>query len=236
MLAGVVVTAIAIVVIAIAVSSGGGSSSGGTESTGLLKGGAQRSLVAQVSTLLSGIPQSGSTLGSPNAPVTMTYYGDLECPVCQAFTVQGGFPQLVQNDVRSGKVKVVYRAFQTATRSASTFQTQQVAALAAGQQQRFWQYTELFYHQQGAEDSGYVNEAYLTGLAQQVPGLVLSSWKSARGNSALSSQVASDLQAGSAAGVTGTPTLLFHGPKGDAEAPSGVPSYSDLEQTIKSVT
>ena len=58
-------------------------------------------------------------------------------------------------------MQVVYKALQTATRDQQTFQLQQVAALAAGQQQRFWNYAELFYHEQGQEDSGYVNESYL---------------------------------------------------------------------------
>ena len=84
----------------------------------------------------------------------MTYYGDLECPICRDFTVSGGFPQLVANEVRQGKVKVVYRAFETATPDPTTFQTQQVAALAAGKQNHFWDFTELFYHQQGQEADG----------------------------------------------------------------------------------
>ena len=101
----------------------------------------------------------------------MTYYGDLECPICQDFTLNGGFPQLVANEVSAGKVQVVYRAFQTATRDPNVFKTQQVAALAAGMQSKFWNYTELFYHEQGAEGSGYVTENYLSGLAEQIPGL-----------------------------------------------------------------
>ena len=51
-----------------------------------------------------------------------------------------------------GKVKVVYRSFCTATCNGpdpSVFNTQQVAGLAAGKQNKFWQYTELFYHEQG---------------------------------------------------------------------------------------
>ena len=74
-------------------------------------------------------------------------------------------------------MQVVYKALQTATRDQQTFQLQQVAALAAGQQQRFWNYAELFYHEQGQEDSGYVNESYLDSLAQQVPGLNVSTWR-----------------------------------------------------------
>ncbi|MDQ6746226.1 MAG: DsbA family protein [Actinomycetota bacterium] len=231
MLAGVVVAAVVVVAVAIAVSSGGG-----TSAKGLQTGSQGKAQASAVTSLLAGIPQSGATLGNPRAPVTMTYYGDLECPICRDFTLSGGFPQLVAGEVRAGKVKVVYRALETATQSQATFQTQQVAALAAGKQNLFWNFVELFYHQQGPEGTGYVNDGYLAGLAGQVPGLNLSAWRSGRSDPTLAAQVSADAVAGKSAGVQGTPTLVFHGPKGQSVAPSGVPSYSDIEQAIKSVT
>jgi len=142
----------------------------------------------------------------------------------------------VSNEVRSGKVKVVYRAFQTATRDPNVFQTQQVAALAAGKENRFWDFVELFYKQQGQEGSNYVNESYLDGLAKQIPGLNISSWTSARNDSGLVAQVQADTAAANAAGVQGTPTLAFQGPKGTAKAPSSIPSYSELQQAISAVS
>ncbi len=96
------------------------------------------------------------------------------------FTLQGGFSQLVSNDVKAGRVKVQYKAFETATRDPATFQTQQVAALAAGKQNRFWNFMELFYHQQGSEGTNYVTENYLDALAAQIPGLNIAQWKTAR--------------------------------------------------------
>ncbi len=229
MLGGVVLAALAVVGVAIAISSNGGGSSG------LQKGSAVNKTVASVNTLLNGIPQSGNVLGSPSAPVSVDYYGDLQCPVCRDFTLNGGWPQLVQNEVRQGKVKVAYRAFETATRDPGTFQTQQVAALAAGKQAKFWNYMELFYREQGAEGTGYVNEAYLDGLAQQIPGLNVSQWHAARGDSALQAQVQADGVAGNTAGVTGTPTLIAKGPKGTVpvQSSTGVPSYSEIQQAIK---
>ncbi|MHB8657195.1 MAG: DsbA family protein [Solirubrobacteraceae bacterium] len=231
MVGGVVLIAVAVVAIAIAISSGGSSTA-----AGLASGSRGKALSQQVQQLLAGIPQSGARLGDPNAKVTLVYYGDLQCPICQQFTVQGGFPQLVANDVRSGKVQIVYRAFETATRDPSTFQTQQVAALAAGKQSHFWDFIELFYRQQGAEGTGYVTDAYLTGLAQEIPGLNLTRWRTDRSGSSLVSQVQSDGQSGTAAGVQGTPTLIFKGPKGKVSPNSGVPSYGDLQQAIKQVS
>ena len=230
MLGGVVLAAIAVVAVAIAISSNN------TTASGIKKGTQATKVSNQVEQLLSGIPQSGTVLGNPNAKVTMTYYGDLQCPVCQDFTLKGGFPQLVANEVRSGKVKVDYKSFETATRDASVFQNQQVAALAAGQQSKFWNYAELFYRQQGAEGSGYVTENFLNTLASQIPGLNINAWKSARNDSALVKQVSTDGQAGNAAGVQGTPTLIFEGPKGKTQSPNAVASYSQLQQAIQQVS
>src|ERR1700722_4209431 len=230
MIGGIVLAAVAVVVVLVAISSGGGSSAPGKQT-----GTQAKQTVASVNSLLNGIPQNGATLGNPKAPVTMTYYGDLECPICKAFTLQGGFPQLVSKEVRDGKVKVVYKSFETATRDPNVFKNQQVAALAAGQQQKFWDYAELFYHEQGAEDTGYVNEDYLQSLAKQVPGLSLTKWESERNDGALTNQVVADGAQGTKAGVTGTPTLVFSGPKGETAAPEAVPSYSDLQQAIQKV-
>ena len=134
---------------------------------------------------------------------------------------------------------MLYKSFCTATCNGpgqSVFNTQQVAGLAAGEQSKFWQYTELFYHQQGQEDTGYVNEAYLTGLADQVTGLKLSQWQSDRSNPNLAAQVATDESDAQTIGVQGTPTLIFKGPKGQASPTVAVPTYAQLESTIKQVS
>jgi protein-disulfide isomerase len=239
MLGGMVVVVVAIIVVVFAVSAG--------SSGGLQKGNQATKTVRQMKAELAGVPQSGRTLGKPNAPVTMTYFGDLECPICKAFTLGsdgGGFPQLLANEVKTGKVKVVYKSYCTATCNGpgqGVFTQQQAAAYAAGEQNKFWDYAELFYREQGAEDTGYANQGYLNGLAGQVPGLNLPAWKTASGASSLTSAVSSDENAAIALGVTGTPTLFVSGPKGgntqvpDADEAAGA-SYSDLQQAIKQVS
>jgi protein-disulfide isomerase len=230
---GTVLAAVIVVAAFVLISSGGGKKGGlqtGTKAT---------ATQTAVNSLLAGIPQSGNTLGNPNAPVTMTYYGDLKCPVCQAFTLSGGFPQLVSKDVRQGKVKVVYDAFCTATCNGpdpNEFPLQQVAALAAGKQNKFWQFAELFYHQQGSEQDAYVTNAYLQGLAKQIPGLNLTQWESDRNDANLTNQVNSQQTTAKQLGVSGTPTLIFKGPKGTQVPSSSVPSYSDLQSAINQVS
>jgi protein-disulfide isomerase len=197
--AGVVVV---IIIVILAATSGGGGSKG-IEKT---KSGGPSKAVTEVTSLIGGIPQNGNTIGNPNAPVTLQYFGDLECPICRDFTL-GALPPLMQKYVRTGKLKIEYRNLQTATRERETFDTQQSAALAAGKQQKAWNYIELFYHEQGQEDTEYVTERYLRELAEQVPGLNLPSWTAARSDPAFTNAIAADAQAASVAGFTGTPSF-----------------------------
>jgi protein-disulfide isomerase len=169
----------------------------------------QNAVVNQVTSLVGGIPQNGSSIGSPTAPVTIQYFGDLECPICQKFTL-GALPTVIQKWVRTGKVRIEYRSLETATREPEVFKSQQVAALAAGKQNKLWNFIETFYHEQGEEDSGYVTEKYIQGIASQVPGLNLSQWSTDRGDPQLAEQVTTtDAQAASNAGFTGTPSFLI---------------------------
>src|ERR1700759_4006463 len=203
MLGGTVVGAIVVVVVAIAISAGG-------SSTQVVKPNspAAKQAASTVNSLLAGIPQQGDTLGSPSAKVTLTEYGDLVCPVCKSFAL-GAENQLIANEVRQGKVKIVYKPLETASGTANNamFVPSQTAALAAGNQKKGWNHIELFYHEQGDETQSYVTDNYLGGLAKQIPGLNYSQWSSDRGSSALSSQVAAGRSAASAAGFDSTPTL-----------------------------
>jgi protein-disulfide isomerase len=174
------------------------------------------STVAAVESLLDGIPQKGNSLGNPSAPVTLVYFGDLECPFCREFTLDV-LPSIIQNWVRTGKLQIEYRSMETATREPAVFKTQQVAALAAGRQNKMWYFLELFYHEQGTEDSGYVTEQYLQGLAKQVRGLNLPQWMSDRNDTALVSQVLSDMRLAKRLRFPGTPSLFFGRTGGHAE-------------------
>jgi protein-disulfide isomerase len=162
----------------------------------------------EITALLSGIPQHGNVLGQPSAPVTLQYYGDLECPFCKAFTVSA-LPTLIQKWVRTGSLKVEYHSLETATREAEVFNSQQLAALSAGRQNKLWNFIETFYHEQGEEDTGYVTESFIHGIAEQVPGLNLARWSVDRAEPALASELSSDAQAATDAQLSGTPGFLI---------------------------
>jgi protein-disulfide isomerase len=234
---GAIVAAVIVVVVAIAVSSGG-------SKTAPISPTQAKSDYAAVSSLLSGIPQHGVVLGDTTAPVTLTYFGDLECPICQEFTL-GPFPQFIQDQVRTGNVKVEYRSLCTATcndHSQALFNQQQVAAYAAGSQSLFWDYAELFYHEQQDETSDYVNTAWLLALAKQIPKLDIGKWQTDQGDPALLAQVQADEKAAVAilgAQNLATPSLFMTGKKGTEQvlgSDGGVPTYNDLAAAVQAVS
>ena len=217
---GIVAAIVVAAVVVILIATGGGSSK-----TVKPHSSESNATVAAVNTLIDGIPQSQNTLGDPNAPVTLQYFGDLECPICREFTL-GALPSVIQKWVRTGKVKIEYHSLETATREPEVFKTQQVAAYAAGKQDKAWNFIETFYHEQGEEDSGYVTESYLQGLAQQVPGLDLSTWTADRSDPELANEVESDKQAANNQGFTGTPSFLI----GKTGGPAHKLEYSSLTE------
>jgi protein-disulfide isomerase len=162
----------------------------------------------EIGLLLADVPQHANTLGQSTAPITLKWYGDLECPYCKEFTL-GALPSIIGRWVRGGQLKIEYLSMETATREPKVFQTQQVAALAAGMQDKLWNYIETFYHEQGEEDSGYVTERYLQGLARQIPGLNIDLWTEDRFDPELASEVVAERQSARKAHFHSTPTFLI---------------------------
>ena len=214
MLGGVVLLVVAVVAVAIAISSGGSKApSIKANSSGA------KAAVASVDSLLAGIPQSGNTLGSPSAKVTMTTFIDLKCPICRDFTLSAE-NQIISHDVRSGKVKLVFRSLCTATCTGpqpGVFTTQQAAALSAGLQNKAWYYIELFYHLQGDESTSYVSSSFLDGLAKLVRGLDYNKWAFDAGQASLKAQVVGDENVARSKSFSATPAIVIQGPKGAAQ-------------------
>ena len=184
----------------------------------------------EINALLADIPQSADALGAPIAPVTLEYFADLECPFCRDFSLDV-LPSIIERWVRTGKLRIEYRALQTATHEPDVFVAQHVAALAAGKQEKAWQFVETFYAQQGEEGSGYVTEAYLEGIASQIPQLDLQRWATERKDPELAKEIAADAEAAVRAGLTGTPSFLL-GASGGAMRPFSPTDRTSFDAAI----
>ncbi|HEX5928526.1 MAG TPA: thioredoxin domain-containing protein [Solirubrobacterales bacterium] len=219
--AGAVFLAIVAVVVLIIANSGGDDSGG--DASNLKE-------VSVVEKLFAGIPQQGLVLGDPGAKVELVEYGDLQCPVCKQFAEEI-LPPVVENQVRSGDVKVIFRNYpiigpQSAPAGA--------AALAAGAQGKGWQFLDLFYHNQGAENSGYADDAFLTAIAEAVGVPNIDKWNSDRKSAKFEEEVEDTNEEAERLGLTGTPSLAIKGPSTDGTELLGSPGSGEaLEELVE---
>ena len=159
-LGGAVVLAAIIVVAAIVISSN-------HASPGAPKAG-QKAVGGDLAKAeFGGIPQSGDTLGNPNAPHTLIEYGDLVCPACKAYSDQI-LPTVIQSYVRTGKLRMQFQPFQF-VRPWSQLAAQY--GWAAAEQNKMFQFAKVWYTNQGDESTNYVNDAFARKIAAAVPGL-----------------------------------------------------------------
>jgi protein-disulfide isomerase len=183
---------------------------------------------AAVSQELKGIPQSGTVLGDPKADVKVIEYGDLQCPVCRQFADQVT-PEIVSRLVRDGTAAYDFRQWAIIGPESVTAAK---AALAAGEQGRYWNFVELFYRNQGRENSGYVTDEFLESIARSAGVADIDQWNSDRDSSQWDGALARNDSQAKALGFSGTPSVLVEGPNGRKPFAT-IPSYAQIEAAVK---
>jgi protein-disulfide isomerase len=191
-LGGLLAAAAVIVVVAVAVSSGAGS-----------KAKTPAGAAASAS-LFDGIPQSGVTLGSPSAPVTLVEFADPQCPFCRDYTL-GQMPSLVRKYVRTGKVKMQLRLMSFIGPDSVTGAR---AVEGAGLQNRLWQAADALYANQGQENTGYVTQGFLRTTLGSVPGLDVSRALTQASSAQVTAQLRTTATVAQRYAVQSTPTFL----------------------------
>jgi len=157
-----------------------------------------------VDQLLKGIPQHGNVLGSPTAPATLVEYVDLQCPYCQQFETQA-MPTLIKHYVSTGKAKIELRPIAFIGPDS---QRGRSAAIAAGRQNRMFNFAELLYLNQRGENTGWLNDATITATAASIPGLDVPSLLEQRNSASTGSQAGAFDRLATSDQVTSTPTIL----------------------------
>jgi hypothetical protein len=100
-------------------------------------------------------------LGDPKAKVSVIEFGDLQCPVCKEFSFQVA-PDIISQIVRKGDANYEFRPGTSSARSRRT----PPGRLRRGRAGPRLELLELFYRNQGEENSGHVTDSFLTSIAQ----------------------------------------------------------------------
>jgi protein-disulfide isomerase len=191
--------AAAIVVVLIVVFIGTGGSAATKTSSAIPPSGAPTGVAA-----LKGVPQHGDILGKPSAPATLTVFEDPQCPYCRQWNIDT-LPTVVQNYVRTGRVKLQYRGIVVIGENS-------VAGLraiyGAAPQNKLWSIVEALYERQGAENSGWITIPVIKDAARAAgadPAKVVADADS----QAVTAQLNANAKLAQQLGINGTPTFVL---------------------------
>jgi protein-disulfide isomerase len=222
---GIGVLAVVAVVLGM-VLSGGESSPASVPAVGTLKNGLPGAV--QVDRLFSGIPQQGMRLGNPSAPVTLVEYLDLQCPYCKQLELQV-VPGVIARYVRTGKAKLLMRPLAFVGVDSVRGRN---AVIAAAQQNRAFDMTDLLYVNQRTENSGWLDDAMVAEAAASIPRLRVHELLAAATGPGVARLAARYDSLARKANVTGTPTFVVRSSLGGRGTALVAPSDAALTVAI----
>jgi protein-disulfide isomerase len=165
----------------------------------------------------------GSALGSAAAPLTIEIWSDYQCPAC-ATLARSVNPLIIADYVEDGRVRLVYREF--AFLGPESVEAA-VGARCAARQDRYWQFHDYLFANQGGENAGGFTAPRLEMMARN-SGVNVEEWNACRVDQQVRNEVAAEREEGQRKGVNSTPTLIV----GD-ELVRGVPrDYASLTALI----
>jgi protein-disulfide isomerase len=187
--------------------------------------------VNEVQRVFGGVEQEDATLGSDDAPVTVTVFNDLQCTDCADFQLEQVDP-LIDEYVRTDEVRFELRHF--AISGHDTVRAA-YAATAAGEQGRQWQYADLFLRNQDlAADEG-VTDELLRELAESVPELETEQWEEDLDSDEVAARVEADARLAAELKLPAEPAVVVSGPGGE-ETLIDTPTLADIETAVQEVS
>ncbi len=220
---GVAALAAVIIVVALVVISQSDDDQGGADG-GDLAG------TAQIEAEFADLPQRGTVAGDRGSGVKIVEFGDLQCPACAGFS-ESVTPEVIEQVVRPGDASIEFRNFVIIGPDSDVAAK---AALAASEQDRYWQFVDLFYRNQGPENGGYVTDEFLRDVAAGAGVPDLDAWEEARNDPKWDARLAETQQQAQEFGFNSTPSILVQGP-GGTEALGSVGSADEIAAAVKRV-
>lgn len=182
-----------------------------------------------------GVRQDGDRLGSPDAPVSIQVFNDLQCGSC-APAFLGTIPALVEDRVRSGEVKLLMRHYSFARNplEAGFFPAEAAAAQGYG-----WHYTYLFFRNQDEAERFGVSDKLIDSLAASIEELDIVAWRDyLDAESGTDGSITATLKGyeelGTDLGIRAEPAAIVSGPRG-TRVLQDTPSLARIERAIEAV-
>jgi len=149
-------------------------------------------------------------LGKKDAPLTIVEFSDYQCPFCRSFWSQT-LPQIKSEYIDTGKVKFVYRDFPLSFHPGSQPAAEATeCAKEQGGNGMYFEFHDIIFSEQAKSGQGTVQFTLsdLKEWAKKVEGLKYESWEKCIDSGKYRNEVQKDMQAGTVAGVRGTPHFV----------------------------
>jgi protein-disulfide isomerase len=181
--------------------------------------------------LFGGIPQEEAVVGPDDADVEISVFTDLQCFDCATWQLDTVDP-LVEEYARTDLAKLELRHYSLGP-SETTLSA--IAATAAGEQGRQWQYADLLERNLDLARAGRVDDDLLHEIAAAVPELDVDEWESDLDSPSVRARVQSDARTGTDLRLPGSgPSVIVSGPEGTRTL-TGSPSRGEIESAVAEV-
>lgn len=177
-------------------------------------------------------------IGKENAPLTMAYWFDYQCPYCKAVDVGGipqipiepAMPQLIKEYVDTGKLKIVFKdfAFLGPDSMAAAEYKQAVWEMYP---EKFYEWHEAMFRAQDQEHGGFGNEESILALIRKIPGMDAAKLKAlvAKNKAKYDAAIQASTEEGQKFGIQGTPGFII-----GKKAIDGAVALAQFKQAIDS--
>jgi protein-disulfide isomerase len=186
----------------------------------------------EIQSLLGGIEQDGPRLGSPDAPVTVQVFNDLQCDPCSDWNREVIVP-LIAGSVRDGDLQMIYHNFPM---TESGFFLGAYAAAAAAKQDYEWQFVQLFFRNQEIAKKQGADQEFLDSIARGV-GVVnfnVEQWQRDMNDSDITTTLEDDEQITAERRLPVGPAVVVGGPNGTRQLEES-PSLAEVQAAIAQV-
>lgn len=182
--------------------------------------------------IFGGAPQAGDRLGSADAPVSIQVFNDLQCSSCRADFL-GTIPGLVEDYARPGDVRLLMRHYSVAE---NPLELGFFGAEAAARQGYGWQYTYLFFRNQGEAERFGIDEDFMASLAGSIGELDVPAWERDldREGGSIAKLLEGYDELGAELGIRARQAVIVSGPRGARTLQDG-PALSQIERAIQAV-
>ncbi len=176
----------------------------------------------------SEIPVYAKYMGAPSATINIIEFGDFQCPFCKRLFDQTE-PEIKKEYVDTGKAKFSFIGISITGPDSLPLAA---SSWCANEQEKYYQYHNFIYVNQGSENSGWGTYEKIKILAKNIPDLDMEQFNICLDSKKYEPRVTELTQLSTNIGVTGTPTTFIGNSEKGYTKITGAQPYEVFQNTL----